>query len=424
MRKLEEQFADSLVVVGVHSGKYHAERETPRIRDAALRLGVNHPVVNDRQFRIWRSYAVGAWPTVAVVDPRGYVVGMHAGEFTSDQIAPFVANVAEEAERAGQLVRGERLFPSDPETIAPGRLRYPGKVAVAGRRIAVADSGHHRILVGTLADDRRSARIERVVGGTGVGLEDGEHARFTMPQGLAFAGDTLYVADAGNHAVRAIDLATGVTRTVAGTGARVRTRAEIEAGGMASPWDLVPVGDTLFVAMAGTHQLWTVDPRTGQTRVHSGSGAEEIADGPHRRAALAQPMGIASDGERLFFADAESSAVRVADVDATGGVRTLVGTGLFDFGDVDGVGDAARLQHPQGVALLPGERLVVADSYNDALKWLGPATREARSWVRGFHEPGGVAYADGHVYVADTNAHRVMAVEVETGAMWEVALVD
>ncbi|NUR34917.1 MAG: alkyl hydroperoxide reductase, partial [Gemmatimonadaceae bacterium] len=87
MRELEEQFRDELVVVGVHSGKFITERETARIADAAKRLGVDHPVVNDRQFRVWRSYAVRAWPTIVVIDPRGYVLGQHAGEFTADAVA-------------------------------------------------------------------------------------------------------------------------------------------------------------------------------------------------------------------------------------------------------------------------------------------------------------------------------------------------
>ena len=91
LRKIEERFPDEAVVIGVHSGKYHAERDTARIRDASIRLGVTHPVVNDRQFRVWRSFAVNAWPTLVVIDPAGYVAGQHAGEFTLDAITPFVA---------------------------------------------------------------------------------------------------------------------------------------------------------------------------------------------------------------------------------------------------------------------------------------------------------------------------------------------
>jgi DNA-binding beta-propeller fold protein YncE len=79
------------------------------------------------------------------------------------------------------------------------------------------------------------------------------------------------------------------------------------------------------------------------------------------------------------------------------------------------------MQHQQGIAVHPSGRLLVADSYNDALKWVDPATRRVETWLRGFHEPGGLAVGGGRVYVADTNAHRVMVVE-ESGEMGEVEI--
>jgi DNA-binding beta-propeller fold protein YncE len=92
-------------------------------------------------------------------------------------------------------------------------------------------------------------------------------------------------------------------------------------------------------------------------------------------------------------------------------VRTVVGTGLFDFGDVDGEGDAVRLQHLQGIAPAAGGRLLVCDSYNDAVKWIDPASRRAERWVGDLHEPAGLAVGERAVYVADTNAHRVAVVD-------------
>ena len=70
-RALERRFGPALAVVGVHSGKFIAERATERIAHAAARLGVAHPVANDRQFRTWRAWAARGWPTLAVVDARG-----------------------------------------------------------------------------------------------------------------------------------------------------------------------------------------------------------------------------------------------------------------------------------------------------------------------------------------------------------------
>jgi hypothetical protein len=333
-----------------------------------------------------------------------------------EMIAPF--------ERAGHLARGPAHIPLDPPAIAPGALRYPGKVAVDGERVAIADSGHHRVLTGRLTGDGRRARIERIVGGPEPGLRDGDDPRFNSPQGMAFDGDRLFVADAENHAIRGVELRTGAVTTITGTGEQLRTADDLRAGALSSPWDVALADGTLFVAMAGIHQLWALDLAAGTGRVHSGNQREEIIDGPHREAALAQPMGIVAGGERLYFVDAESSAVRWADRDPAGAVGTVVGTGLFDFGDRDGAGEAALLQHPQGLARHPDGRLLVADSYNDALKWVDPATRRATAWVRGLHEPSGVACGERFAYVADTNAHRVATVEYETGAIGELEIAD
>ena len=97
MRELEERYPNDVAIVGVQSGKFTGERDNTHIRDASIRLGAVHPTVNDRQFRVWRSYAVNAWPTLVAVDPRGYVVGTHAGEFMADDLAPFVERILGEA---------------------------------------------------------------------------------------------------------------------------------------------------------------------------------------------------------------------------------------------------------------------------------------------------------------------------------------
>ena len=415
MRELERQYGGALVVIGVNSGKYIAERVTSRIRDAACRLDVHHPVVNDRQFRVWRAYAVRAWPTLVAIDPAGYVVGMHAGEFTSEMLRDFLDAQLSAAGAAGILDRTPRSWPLDEPLIAPGTLRYPGKVAVDGRRITIADTGNDRVLIGELEDAGTRARIHRVVDAQ---AEDASlPVPLRSPQGVLFAGDTLYVADAGNHVVRALDLTSGALRTVAGTGRQLRTRGDLRAGALSSPWDLVLDGDLLYVAMAGVHRLWAINLATGRVWPFSGSGAEDIHDARHAEAALAQPMGLARLGDRLVFADAESSAIRAASVDPAGGVETFVGTGLFDFGDHDGEGDAVRLEHPQGVAVSDDGRVLVCDSYNDALKWLEPARRSVTTWVRNLHEPAGLAIANGRVYVADTNAHRIAVVDERDGSV-------
>jgi DNA-binding beta-propeller fold protein YncE len=439
LRELERRFPRELVVIGVHSGKHPAERVTTRIHDAARRLGVTHPVVNDRQFRVWRAFAVDAWPTLVLVDPQGYVVGSRGGERTADELTPVVARLVAKHSADGTLrVADVPHRPADATPAASASaLRYPTKVAVHAptRRLAIADSANHRLVVGTLRGEGRMLDVDRVVGAgvptwaraghpaqgatreAFVARADGppDAATFDMPQGVAFDADArwLYVADAGNHAVRAVDVATGDVRTIAGTGVRVRTAEDRRHGALASPWDVVVVDRTLFVAMAGTHQLWAIDLDTETARPYAGGRGEALIDGPRDDALLAQPMGLGADARGLWFADAESSAVRVVE---GANVRTLVGTGLFDFGDRDGVGDDVRLQHAQAVAPAPDGRVLVVDAYNDALKWLEPASRRVDAWLRDFHEPAGVALAPPLAYVADTNAHRIVVVDLETGA--------
>ena len=421
MRELESKYPRELVVIGVQSGKYHAERITSRIRDASLRLDAVHPVLNDRQFRTWRSYAVSAWPTLVAIDPAGYVVGAHAGEFMAEALTPFIDGLIDNARMRGTLNDEPLHFaPDAPTTAAAGMLRYPGKIAIDGRRIAIADSGNHRVIVATLNDDQVSARIDLISGTGKPGLVNGAHGQLNSPQGMVFSGDTLYIADTENHAIRALDLIQNDLRTIAGTGAQLRTRADRQAGAMSSPWDVALIGKTLYVAMAGTHQIWSVDTATGKSRVHSGAGGEDIRDGDNQSALLAQPMGIEAKGDRIYFADSESSAIRWADAAEDGVVGTIVGTGLFDFGDVDGKGDEVRLQHAQGLTFRRDGSLLVADSYNDCIKIIDTDARTSIVWVRGLNEPSGVACSDTHAYVADTNAHRIAVFDLEHGDMTEL----
>jgi DNA-binding beta-propeller fold protein YncE len=393
LRELERQFPREIAIVGVESGKFIAERETPRIREAALRLDNLHPIVNDRQFRIWRSYAVRAWPTVVAVDPTGYVVGSHAGEFTSEMLEPFIERLIGAFDPDGLIDRTPRHYPPDEPAITPGVLRYPGKVTIDGDRIAIADSGHDRVLVGRLHDG--AMQVERAFQG------------LASPQGVAFAGDRLYIADRANHRVVVGNLASGTMEPIPGR--------------ISSPWDLTVVGSAVYVAGAGRHQIWRIEG--GHASLFAGAPGEDLVDGPAQAALLAQPMGIIGGRDRVDFVDAESSAVRTLTLGADPRVQTIVGTGLFDFGDKDGVGDEVRLEHPQGIARHPDGRLLIADSYNDAIKWVDPATRRVDTWVRGLAEPSGVVYHDGTVYVADTNAHRVAVIDEATGRVDTLSVV-
>ncbi len=151
---------------------------------------------------------------------------------------------------------------------------------------------------------------------------------------------------------------------------------------MNSPWDVIPIPGTkiLAIAMAGPHQIWRYDIAKGTIAHWAGSGHENIQDGTLTSARFAQPSGLATDGQHLFVADSEVSGVRTITLNSQHQVGTIVGTGLFRFGDVDGKGDAVRLQHCLGLAFGDG-KLFIADTYNNKIKVCDPKTRTVKTLV-------------------------------------------
>jgi NHL repeat len=436
LRRLREQFPEDLVVLGIHAGKFPAEHHGDSLRAAVARLGLEHPIANDADFAVWQSFAVRAWPTVVLIDPAGYVVAWQAGEIEATAVARDLAGRIECFRAQGRLAREPQRLPTlhrPAPTASP--LRYPGKLlAAAPDLLYVADTGHHRVLELRLTGAR--ARVQRVFGSGEPGFVDGaaETAAFHHPQGLARHQDRLLVADTDNHAVRAIELGSGVVGTVAGTGEKARELRQ--AGGAArstplrSPWALLALDDdAVLVAMAGSHQIWVWLP-DGRVVPFAGTGREALVDGDAASASFNQPSDLALGRVQAFVADAEASAVRALDLVAPVTVRTLVGQGLFTFGDQDGVGDAVRLQHPLGLAFGAG-LLYVADSYNHKIRTLDPVSREVRTLIgtgeRGhvdgpfaearLFEPGGLALAGRTLWIADTNNHAVRVADLDRGEL-------
>ncbi|HSK41006.1 MAG TPA: thioredoxin-like domain-containing protein [Arenibaculum sp.] len=434
LRRIEQAFPEEVAVIGVHSPKFAAERDPARVAAAVARYGIEHPVVHDPDFRIWRQYAVRAWPTLVLVSPDGYVLGQHSGEPDADLLLRLVTGMLDHYRREGVLA--PRPLDLSPALQASGRqgtgrLSFPGKVkplVLDGRKAwAAADAGHHQVAV--LDDDGHELRR---FGSGAAGFADGEGdaACFDGPQGIACDASSIYVADTGNHALRRIDPASGRVSTLAGTGRRGGVLGQPAAGpetALASPWDVEIRSPLLLFANAGTHQLGQLDLASGRVARLAGAGPEGLRDGPAPDAHLAQPSGLAlsPDGGTLWFADSETSSVRELDL-ASGTVATLVGTGLFDFGHVDGPFADAQLQHCLGVAWWGG-RLLVADSYNDAIRILDPATRMVEDFDAGdfactdpvcrpLLEPAGViADGPGRILVSDTGNHRILEYRVREG---------
>lgn len=438
MRELEHRYPNELLVIGVHSAKYTTERDDRHLAAAVQRLELEHPVVNDRAMRVWQEYGVRAWPTLMFISPDGKVLGKHEGEFPLEPMIKIIEELLAEFRQAQLLEPGPFELTATPAQPA-GLLAFPNAVALSpdGTRLYIADTNHHRIVVCDAA-----GRIETVLGDGLPGLVDGSaaHARFNHPHGLALDGQTLYVADTGNHAIRRVDLPDGLVTTTAGTGAQAQSYG---SGGAAlatdlnSPWDLAVWDGVLYIAMAGNHQLWLHALGSDQVRRYAGTGHEGRRDGRVAAAWLAQPSSLAAAAGRLLFADAETSSIRTCDLvtNEHGLVTTLAGKDLFDWGDEDGPLDQALLQHAAGVAGGAGE-VFVADTYNNKVKRIDPARGEITTLAGDgepghvdsvgrdarFFEPHGLALGEGRLYVADTNNHAIRVIDQATGTVSTLAL--
>lgn len=418
LRPLEERWSDVLVIVGVHSPKFVHEGEPAAVEAAVERYGVGHPVLDDPTLRTWDAYAARAWPTLVVVDPTGYVVAQMSGEGHAHGLDVLIGELVAEHEAAGTLHRGDGPYvaPPEPETA----LRFPGKViALPGGTFLVSDTAHHQLveLEADLATERRRF-------GTGV------RGPLSEPQGLvalpadvaAEVGYDVVVADSVNHALQGLSLSSGSLVRIAGTGTQLRSRVAVGSASeeLSTPWDVAWWEDRVVVAMAGSHQLWAFDPRTGVSSVLAGTTNEGLRDGPPADAFFAQPSGLATgpDGT-LWVADPETSALRsVVAAPAVGSaVSTAVGLGLFDFGFRDGPApDEALLQHPLGVGVLPDGSVAIADTYNGAIRRYDPETRTVTTLARDLAEPSDVIVDGDTLVVVESAAHRLVRLPIPAGA--------
>lgn len=425
LRPLEEKYGDVLVVIGVHSPKFEHERDPDAVAAAVERYGVAHPVLDDPDLATWQQYAAKAWPTLAVIDPEGYVVASMAGEGHAEGLARLIDQLVEVHGGKGTLHRGTGPYlpPAPPETA----LRFPGKaLALDAGGFLVSDSTRHSIV--ELAADAET--LVRRIGSGARGRTDGppEAAQFSEPQGLCLlptqvaeaVGYGLVVADTVNHLLRGVRLDTGEVTTVAGTGRQWRSGVSEQpsreqaqdalAADLSSPWDVAWYGGHVVVAMAGIHQLWWFNPVAGTTGVYAGTTVEALRDGDLPDVWLAQPSGlsVSADGTRLWIVDSETSALRYVASDVAGdALHTAVGQGLFDFGHVDGPAGQALLQHPLGVCALPDGSVLVADTYNGAIRRFDPATDCVSTVESGLAEPSDVVCAAGGVVVVESAAHRL-----------------
>lgn len=470
LKKLEHKYPNELVVIGVHSAKFDEEKDSQNIADAVLRYEIEHPVVNDSEHHVWNLLGVRSWPTVVLIDPQGNLVYGRPGEFKAEEFIEILDEAIAFYDKRGRMDRSDLRLKRLADEVPVTPLRYPGKILAdeAGKRLFISDSNHNRIVIAS-----PDGKLIETIGSGAIGKEDGSFASasFDHPQGCALVGDMLYVADTENHLLRKVDLKSKTVTTIAGTGNQARypwpgleqLAKEMAAAGregrdqpglperwvgkpletaLNSPWALWPHDGALYVAMAGPHQIWKMPLDESEIGPYAGNGREDIVDGPlvptgdaalqHALgySSFAQPSGLSSDGEWLFVADSEGSSIRAVPFDPTQKVRTVIGTNdlehgrLFEFGDVDGEREIAKLQHPLE-ALYHDGVIYVADTYNNKVKAVDAKTGATKTFVGtgeagksddapSFDEPAGLAILGDKLYVADTNNSLIRVVDLKS----------
>jgi hypothetical protein len=415
LRFLESKYHDGLSVIGVHTPKYDYQRQAAPVLKAVNRCHIRHPVANDPDFSVWRGYGVQSWPSFAIVDAQGRFAGLLSGEGRREEADSLVGQLLDEAAASDLRVYEASVATVRPEPRMP--LQFPGKVLATPTTLWIADSGNNRIL-----ECDHNGRVLRQLGSGTPGCVDGRNreAQFNNPQGMTIVYDTLYVADAGSHAVRRVLLPAGDVTTIAGTGTLGHDlpaeSSDPRQTRMSAPTDLVAFEDKLYIAVSGQHQIWRYDITRNKLGVLAGNGRLGITDGEGVDASFAQPSGLDVFEHQLVVVDAAASAARLVSL-ADRQVATLVGAGPYDFGDISGKRDVARLQNPLGVCVDPRGLAFIADSYNGKIKALNLRSGEIRALNLPYqlNEPAGISMASNALWIANTNAHEIVRVDLATG---------
>src|SRR5262249_32410541 len=183
--KIDKKYEKQVVVLGVQSAKFENEKETEAIRKAINRYQIQHPVVNDANMRIWDTFGVSSWPTVGVIDPEGNFVGFASGEGNYDLLDKVITKLIDEHRKKKTLNESPLRFDTAQFRDKPDTpLFFPGKILAdeKSKRLFIADSTHHRVVVTDLSGNKIA------IAGAGVpGRKDGsfEKAQFDDPQGMA-----------------------------------------------------------------------------------------------------------------------------------------------------------------------------------------------------------------------------------------------
>lgn len=259
----------------------------------------------------------------------------------------------------------------------------------------------------------------------------GTLATFSDPVGICTDGSNLYVADASNNKIRKIVIASGAVTTLAGSGTAGAVDAIGTAASFYQPATCTTDGINLYIADAINHKIRKIVIASGLVSTVAGTGTAGAVDATGTAASFNIPYGITTDGTNLYVTDRSNNKIRKIVI-ASGVVTTLAGSGTA--GAVDATGTAASFNFLLDITT-DGTNLYVADSYNQKIRKIviasGVVTTLAGSGSTGavdatgtaasFNVPTGITTDGSNLYVTDRVNYKIRKIVISSGVVTTVA---
>jgi len=308
--------------------------------------------------------------------------------------------------------------------------RFAGPFGVAtdsAGNLYVADSANHTIRKITPAGVVTTLAGLAGVNGSADGM--GSAARFNYPHGVATdSAGNVYVADYGNHTIRKITPA-GVVTTLAGLAG---SGGSTDGTGSAAQFDYpsgvaTDTASNIYVADTYNSTIRKITPAGVVTTLAGLAGGFGSDNGTGSTARFAYPFGVATDASGNVYVAEGVNTIR--KITPAGVVTTLAGLAASN-GSNDGTGSAARFNNPEALATDSAGNVYVADTYNNTIRKITPAgvvttlaglagshgNADGTGSAAQFTHPFGVATdSSGNVYVADTENDMIRKITPASG---------
>jgi sugar lactone lactonase YvrE len=269
---------------------------------------------------------------------------------------------------------GQRGYRGDGGPAVEASLNMPHELRFDAKGdLYVAERDNHVIR----KVDMKTGVISTVAGTGAAGFSGdggpGAKAQLRQPHSILFDRDgSLLICDIGNHRIRRLNVETGIIETYAGTGETTGTPegAPVHGTPLRGPRTLaLAANGDLYLTLREGNAIYRIDAKTQTLHRVAGTGEQGYSGdgGPALKAKLSGPKGLVVAGDKLYVADTESHTIRSVDL-KTGIISTVLGTGVRGDGpEPDPL--ACKLSRPHGLFFADGV-VYVSDSESHRIRVL------------------------------------------------------